>query len=149
MMTEDKKNQTQQIPNIGAPAVGRALMKRRRMWVILIAIAAVAGVMTLLLAMKAANSGSADDELSTFTVRRDNLAVKVTESGSIKARNTIEIKSQRERDAVILNIVPEGTYITQEDVDSGKVLVEVDAASLKEELTQREIDLASAEASYT
>ncbi len=149
MMTEDKKNQTQQIPNIGAPAVGRALMKRRRMWVILIAIVCVVGVTILLLAMKAGNSTSADDEFSTFTVRRDNLTVTVTESGSIKARKTIEIKCERERGATILNIVPEGTYITQEDVDNGLVLVELDAASVEEELTQREMDLASAEASYT
>jgi HlyD family secretion protein len=149
MMTEDKKSQTQQIPNIGAPAVGRLLMKRRRMWVILISIATIAVVTTLLLAIKAGKSTLIDKGQSTFTVRRDNLVVKVTESGSIKALNTIEIKSQRERDAVILSIVPEGTYITQADVDNGKVLVELDAASLKEELTQREIDLASAEASYT
>ena len=149
MMTENKKNQTQQIPNVGAPAVGRALMKRRRKLVILILVAAVVVVPTVLLAMKSLNSGSADNELSTFTVRRDDLTVKFTQSGSIRARNTIEIRSQREKDAVILSIVPEGTYITQEDVDNGKVLVELDAASLKEELTQRDMDLTSEEASYT
>ena len=149
MITEEKKNQTQQIPNIGAPAVGRALMKRRRMWVILISIVCVTGVSMLLLVMKASNSGSADDEFSTFTVRRDNLTVTVTESGSIKARKTVDIKCEREHGATILNIVPEGTYITQEDVDNEMVLVELDAAQVEEELTQREMDLASAEASYT
>jgi len=149
MITEDKKNQTQQIPNISVPVVGRLLMKRRRKLVILISIVCVVGVTILLLATKAGKSMSADDELSTFTVRRDNLIVKVTESGSIRARNTIEIKSQREHSATILNIVPEGTYITQEDVDNGKVLIELDAAQVEEELTQREMDLASAEASYT
>jgi len=149
MITEEKKNQTKRIPDIKLPAVGQALMKRRRMWVILIAVAAIAGVTTILLAMQAGKSTSVDKGQSTFTVRRDNLIVKVVESGSIKALKTIEIKSERERDAVILSIVPEGTYIIQEDVDNGKVLVELDAASLKEELTQREIDLASTEASYT
>lgn len=149
MMTEEKKNQTQQIPNISAPVVGRALMKRRRKLVISISIVCVVGVTILLLAMKAANSGSTDSELSTFTVRRDNLTVTVTESGSIKARKTIDIKCERDHGATILNIVPEGTYITQEDVDNGKVLVELDAAQVEEELTQREMDLASAEASYT
>ncbi|MHC5061236.1 MAG: efflux RND transporter periplasmic adaptor subunit [Planctomycetota bacterium] len=148
-MKADKENQKLKMPNIGAPPAGQALTNRRRMWMALILLAAVVIVPTVLLAMKAAGSGSSGDELSTFTVRRDNLTVKVTESGSIKARNTIEIKSQRERSATILSIVPEGTYITQEDVDNGKVLVELDAAALQEELTQREIDLASAEASYT
>jgi HlyD family secretion protein len=148
-MTADKENQKLKIPNIGVPVVGRALMKRRRMWVILILIAAVVVVPTVLLAIKAASSGSADNEFSTFTVRRDNLRVTVTESGSIRARKTIEIKCERDHGATILNIVPEGTYITQEDVDNGKVLVELDAAQVEEELTQREMDLASAEASYT
>ena len=149
MMSEDKDNQILKIPNIGVPGVGRLLIKRRRILVILVLVAAVIVVPTVLIAMKAANSVSGDDELSTFTVRRDNLTVKLTESGSIRARNTIEIRSQREKDAVIINIVPEGTYITQEDVDNGKVLVELDAASLKEQLTQREMDLASTEAGYT
>jgi HlyD family secretion protein len=75
--------------------------------------------------------------------------VKLTENGSIRARKTIDIKCERDDGGTILNIVPEGTYITQEDVDNGKVLIELDAASLKEELTQRKMDLASAEASYT
>jgi len=143
------QNQTQQLSNTQEPLSGQALTKRRRMWVVLITIAAATGVTMLLLIMKVANSGSTDDELSTFTVRRDNLIVKVTESGSIRSSKTIDIKCERERSATILNIVPEGTYITQEDVDNGKVLVELDAASLEEELTQREMDLASAEASYT
>ncbi|HIJ67239.1 MAG TPA: HlyD family efflux transporter periplasmic adaptor subunit [Planctomycetes bacterium] len=149
MKPEEQKNRAQWLPYIKVPAAGGLLKKRRRMWVIVIAIGAVAGATTLLLAMKVKSSGPAGKELSTFTVRRDNLVVKVTESGSIKALNTIEIKSQRERDAVVLSIVPEGAYITQEDVDNGKVLVELDKASLEEDLTQREIDLASAEASYT
>jgi len=48
----------------------------------------------------------------------------------------------------ILSIVPEGTYITQEDVDNGKVLVQLDSSAFEEDLTQREIDLASAESSF-
>jgi RND family efflux transporter MFP subunit len=48
-----------------------------------------------------------------------------------------------------MSAVPEGTYITEEDVNNGKVLVQMDSSALKEELTQREIDFASAEASYT
>ncbi|MHC4675738.1 MAG: HlyD family secretion protein, partial [Planctomycetota bacterium] len=148
-MTADKENQKLKIPNIGVPALGRLLMKRRRKLVISISIVCVVGVTILLLAMKMGSSTSVDDEFSTFTVRRDNLTVTVTESGSIRARKTIEIKCEREHGATILNIVPEGTYITQEDVDNGLVLIELDAAQVEEELTQREMDLASSEASYT
>jgi RND family efflux transporter MFP subunit len=38
--------------------------------------------------------------------------------------------------------------ITTEDVNNGKVLVELDSSELKEQLSQREIELTSAEASY-
>jgi len=148
-MTEENRKMKRGLPVIKVPVAERALMKRRRKLVISISIVGVVGVTILLFATKAGKSTSADDEFSTFTVRRDNLIVKVVESGSIRARNMIEIKSEREMDTVILSIVPEGTYITQEDVDNGKVLVELDKASLEEALTQREIDLASAEASYT
>ena len=45
-------------------------------------------------------------------------------------------------------IVDEGTYITPEDVENGKILVELDSSDLTEQLAQREIDFASAQASY-
>jgi HlyD family secretion protein len=121
-------------------------------WVILI-LAAVAVTATVVIASRRkALLAAADDNLSTFTARRDVLRVTVTEGGSIRARETIEVKCQVDagRDGVrIISIVPEGTYITQEDVNNGKVLVQLDSAREKEELTQRDIDYASAEASYT
>ena len=94
--------------------------------------------------------GSDDSNLGTglFTVKRGDLAISVTESGSIKAVKTKDIKSEVEGRATIVNIVPEGTVITPEDVNDGKVLVELDSSELKEQLSQREIQLTSAEASY-
>ncbi|GAF89976.1 unnamed protein product, partial [marine sediment metagenome] len=50
--------------------------------------------------------------------------------------------------ATIVNIVPEGTMITPEDVNDGKVLVELDSSKLEEQLAQREIELTTAEASF-
>jgi len=87
-------------------------------------------------------------EAGLFTVKRDDLIVSVTESGDIKAVDSTDIKSEVEGRPTIVNIVPEGTYISQEDVDNGKVLVELDSSELTEQLAQREIDFASAEASY-
>jgi len=83
-----------------------------------------------------------------FAVKRGDLAISVTESGSIKAVKTVDIKSEVEGRATIVNIVPEGTFITPEDVNDGKVLVELDSSNLKEQLSQREIELTSAEANY-
>jgi len=85
--------------------------------------------------------------LSTFAVRRGDLTITVTESGSIKARDTIDIKSGVwGQAATIISLVPEGTYITQEDVNNGKILVELDSSSLKERLREEEKGLAGAEA---
>ncbi len=52
-MTAEKENQKLKIPNIGAPAVDRSLMKRRRKLVISISIVCAVGVTILLFAMKA------------------------------------------------------------------------------------------------
>jgi multidrug resistance efflux pump len=86
---------------------------------------------------------------STFAARKDNLIITVTESGSIKARKTIDIRSEVWREATIISLVPEGTYITQEDVDAGKVLVELDSSTLVDRLKEEEKGLASDEASLT
>jgi HlyD family secretion protein len=109
-------------------------------------------VLIFLSSMRSVHSATPGKNPSTFTVRRDDLLVTVTEGGSIRARKTIEVKCQVDahREGVrITSIVPEGTYITQEDVNNSKLLVRLDSASLEEELTQRDIDFASSEASFT
>jgi HlyD family secretion protein len=121
----------------------------KRSWVILIFAVTALVVLALLVSMKKANSGDTNKAVSTFTARRDDLTITVTESGSIKARNSIDIKSEVEGEVTIINIVPEGTYISQEDVNNSKVLVELDSSVLREQLAPREIDFAGAEASYT
>jgi hypothetical protein len=86
---------------------------------------------------------------STFAARKGDLVVTVTESGSIRARKTIDIRSEVYREATIISLVPEGTYITQEDVDADKVLVEFDSSSSVDRLKEEEKGLASEEASLT
>lgn len=66
----------------------------------------------------------------------------------IKAVKSTDIKCEVEERTSIVNIVPEGTYITAEDVNNGKVLVELDSSKLKEDLAQRQIEFATAEASH-
>jgi len=123
--------------------------KPRRRWLFIPAAIAPALVFVLVVAMNGGRSSKSASKFVTFTVRRDDLRVTVTESGSIKARHSIDIKSEVEGEVTILSIVPEGTYITEEDVKNGKVLVELDSSNLREQLAAREIDFASAEASYT
>ncbi len=135
------------------------ILAGKRMWIILIL--GVIGVTALLVlgSIKTKGLTSESTVQSTFTARRDDLIITVTESGSINARNTIDITCQVEAGRMgggvggggvtILDIVPEGTYITPEDVNEGKVLVELDSSVLEEQIEQYEIDVESAKASYT
>ncbi|UCE46855.1 MAG: hypothetical protein JSW47_14735, partial [Phycisphaerales bacterium] len=129
------------------------------MWAILILGAMGLTALVVLGSMKTKGSTARIASLSTFTARRDDLTITVTESGSINARNTIDITCQVEAGRMgggvggggvtILSIVPEGTYITPQDVNEGKVLVELDSSVLEEQIEQYKIDVATAKASYT
>ncbi len=113
-------------------------------WVILLFIVVAVTVTVLVAATRKADPAFATS--STFTVRRDDLTVTVTEGGSIRAHNSIQYKCQVERRGVgavsIVSIVPAGTYVTQEDVNNGMVLVELDSSALKERLEQEKMELA-------
>jgi len=119
-------------------------------WLIaLILVISAAGAVIGLSFLKKTGSNPSDENIPTFTVRRDDLIIIVSEGGSIRAQNIIEVKNEvDEREMTIMEIVPEGTFITQEDVNNGKILVQLDSSALKDELTEREMHFASAEASY-
>ncbi len=90
----------------------------------------------------------------TYTVGEGPLTITVTEGGSIRALKSTQYKVQVERnrdvtDITILSIVPAGTYITQEDVDNGKVLVELDSSVLEDRLVQEKLSLTSAQERVT
>ncbi len=122
---------------------------RRNKWFIAAGLVIVIIAMLIMTLAASKTSTSAQSKiLSTFVARRDNLTVTVTESGSIKARKSIDLKSEVEGRATIINIVPEGNIITPEDVCNGKILVELDSGDLKEQLTQRQIDFTTEDASY-
>ncbi len=121
----------------------------RRFLLILISLAVVVAIVVFgFLRQRAGGSNDSNPGTGLFTVKRGDLTISVTESGDIKAIKSEDIKSKVEGRATIVNIVPEGTTITAEDVNNGKVLVELDASTLKEQLAQRKIDLAGAEALF-
>jgi len=121
----------------------------KRQWVILSLAAIALTILVLLTANKSSSSSVPNKSLSIFTVHRGGLTISVTESGDIKALNSTDIQSEVEGRTTIISIVDEGTYITPEDVNNGKVLVELDSSSIKERLTQQEITFLTTEASYT
>jgi HlyD family secretion protein len=123
---------------------------RNRQKILLIAI--VAGI--ILLGYGAYRSGhrngpAGDNTVSTYTATRGDLVMSVTESGTIKARNAVEIKSQVEGSTTIVSLAPEGSYVTEDDVANGKILVELDSSELRDDVNQQEITYNSAEADYT
>ncbi len=118
-------------------------------WVVLILVITAAGSVFSFALIKTRSSNDSSGNLSTFTIRRDNLLVTVTEGGSIKARNMKQVKNEvDERQMTIMEIVDEGTYISKEDVNNGKVLVKLDSSALKDKVTQSKMSFASAESSY-
>jgi HlyD family secretion protein len=119
--------------------------KQKGRWMIPVLIAVIVVISLLLATARSGASDPAGDQ--TVKVRRGDLIVTVSESGSIRAKDSIQYKCRVERrrggtDVTILNIVPPGTYVTQEDVDNGMVLVELDSSSLKDQLQEEEMELA-------
>ena len=116
---------------------------KARAWVVLVILAAVvaAGVA----AVKSRKTAGAGPSVGgIFTVRQDDLVVTVNEGGSIRAHSSIQYKCEVERrgaEVTILTIVPGGTYVTQDDVDNGMVLVQLDSSQLEDQLVQEEMEL--------
>ncbi|MBW7992779.1 MAG: HlyD family efflux transporter periplasmic adaptor subunit [Planctomycetes bacterium] len=125
------------------------IIKSKKMWAILIVAAIALTAVVLLGSIRKSGSAGSNTNMSTFLVRRDDLTISVAESGSIKARTSININCKVEGQSTIISIVPEGIFITEEDVKNGKVLFELDSSNLEEQIATREIDFASSEASLT
>ncbi len=137
------------LKNIKKPAnkmVGNFGLARRSLIIIISVIVVIAIGVFGFLRPKTGGSNSSNTGTGLFTVERGDLAISVTESGDIKAVDSVDIKSKVEGRATIVSIVPEGTNITPEDVNDGKVLVEMDSSELTEQLSQREIEVSTAEA---
>ncbi len=86
-------------------------------------------------------AGDTEDTVSgtIFAARRGPLNISVIEGGSIEALEKQEVKSEVMGQTKILNIVEEGYSVTQEDIDSGKVLVELDATELLDKQVTEEL----------
>jgi HlyD family secretion protein len=123
-------------------------VKRLRPVLIFVAVVVAIG-MFVFLWWRTSRAPEGRKELGIFMVRRGDLPITVTEAGDIKALNSTDIKSEVEGRTTLISIVDEGTTITPDDVNNGKVLVELDSSKIKVELTQQEITFSNEEASYT
>jgi HlyD family secretion protein len=132
MVTQNKKNNGKRLKSI-----------------LILTVPAVV-ILVLVLGWKMRSRGSVSTNQSAlYEVNRGELVISVTESGEIQARKTTDINSEVEGRTTIVSVVDEGTYITQEDVNNGKILVELDSSQLEEDINRDEIELADAKASFT
>ena len=119
-----------------------------RGWIIVLLILVVGGGGGWFAVQKMKTAEAVDSSGGTVAARRGDLNITVTEGGSIRAHKSVEYRCQVESrgmssNVTILSIVPAGTYITQEDVDNGKVLVELDSSAIEDRLIQEELSLNS------
>ncbi|HTD65272.1 MAG TPA: HlyD family efflux transporter periplasmic adaptor subunit [Candidatus Limnocylindria bacterium] len=95
-------------------------------------------------------SKSGTGAAATFTARRGPLQITVLEGGSMQAVESQEIKCEVRvgyQGTKVLKIVEEGYLVTDDDVKTNKVLVELDSSELQKNLVQQEIQFQSAGAS--
>ena len=92
--------------------------------------------------------GAADADVPTFQVQQGNLQINVLQGGEIRALRNDQIKSEIESSTKILSIIPEGYLVTEKDVQSQKVLVELDNSEIKTRIQDHEIQFQSTVATY-
>lgn len=83
---------------------------------------------------------------ATTTAKRAPLLITVTEGGNIATLESQEIKSEVRGETKILKIIEEGHLITQTEIDAKLVLVEMDAEKFQDNMTERKLALANADA---
>ena len=143
--------ETNEVKKQGGRLLSISAMVRRFRRIFIVAVAAVVVVIIAFIFLHRMWGGADESgtNMGVFTVERGPLVIRDTVSGDIKALNSVDIKSEVEGGTTIISIVPEGTVITPEDVNNGKILVEMDSSQIKQRLTQQEITFLAVQASLT
>ena len=143
-----RDNKRQEGGGNGRPG-GAKGRKGRRLWVIL-PLLAVAGTAFVLTGwMRTPAQSDLSKAGATFMARKDELIITVVETGSIKAQKSTDIICDLGgRGIEIASIVPEGTVITQEDVDNGTILCQLNSSELEDFYSREKTELSQDHASY-
>ncbi|HUW19735.1 MAG TPA: hypothetical protein VMW16_10585 [Sedimentisphaerales bacterium] len=118
-------------------------LKRRPFVLIVVVSATVAASIGAARFAWPANSGVSAENQATFVVKRGPLRISVTESGTIKAREQVIVKSEVEGRSSILWLIPEGTQVKQ-----GELLVELDGSKLVDSRVDQQIMVQNSEAAF-
>jgi HlyD family secretion protein len=108
-----------------------------------VVVVVVAGALGALALTWGNPSGKARGGQPVFEVRRGPLTISVVESGTIQSLEQVSLKSEVEGQNTLIFLVPEGTAVKK-----GDLLVELDASRLQDDLTQQQISVDNAEASF-
>jgi multidrug resistance efflux pump len=123
-------------------------LRRQPRWRLIVASVIVVLGLWFIWKRGAGTSGS----IPTFATRRGPLEITVLEGGSLQALESQEIKCEVRvgyQGTKILKIVEEGYFVTEDDVRTNRVLVELDSSELEKQIAQQEIQYQSALASLT
>ncbi|MBL7189129.1 MAG: efflux RND transporter periplasmic adaptor subunit [Phycisphaerae bacterium] len=146
MADEGKRQKRGRNERGGAVAKAR---KGRRLWVIVLFMAIAATAVVLTGWMRRPAAGDLSGGRATFTARTDELIITVIETGNIKAQQSTDIMCDLGgRGTEIASIVAEGTVITQEDVDNGKILCQLNSSELEDYYSREKTELSGDHASY-
>jgi HlyD family secretion protein len=133
----------------GQKSDGRKGAKRRRLWVFGFLVPIVVAALVLAGWIHRPDPANTSKTGNTFTVRKDDLTITVTESGSVKAQESTDVVCEVEgRGVEIASIIPEGTVLTQEDVNNGRIICQLNSSDLKDTYNRELIDFSSAKANY-
>ncbi len=103
-------------------------------------------ILILIVSFRFVNSkDKTSKDIITYTVKKIDLPITIHESGNLVALKSTKIVNQVPGRRSILELVEEGTEITEEDVKKGKVLIKLDSDDLE---TQRDQMLITVENSY-
>jgi HlyD family secretion protein len=123
---------------------GKGFVKVGYLLWIAVLIAAVSGAYWLL----SGDESVLNTNAPTFVVKKSDLVISVAEGGNLKALKSQEIKSGVEGSATILYLCPEGSRITEKDIEEGKILVQLDSSQIRERLKTQEITYQSANSDF-
>jgi Membrane-fusion protein len=96
--------------------------------------------------------GAKEGQAALFTARKGPLNITVLEGGSVRAVESQEVKCEVKigyQGIKILKIVDEGYEVTEDDIRTNKVLVELDSSDLQKQIVQQDIQYESAAANLT
>ncbi len=117
--------------------------KTKKIWWWAIILLFVAGLVFWYFRATRSFSGKQVSRELYTAVQEGPLVINLLESGTIKPREQLIIKSKVEGRATILFLIPEGTRVHQ-----GDLLVELDTSSIQDNKVNQEITVQNAEASY-